>query len=105
MIRKLLLQCLVNDNQIIISNNQIVINDNQMIIAQSAGAVEYIDCFSAERHDSLNEFPEYSIKQSDGEASVMPELWGMRNSPSLLSLPGPLWSGAVAPERSYLWVK
>ena len=40
-------------------------------IAQSAGAVEYIDCFSA----------------TDGEVPVMLELWGMRSTPSLPSLP------------------
>ena len=29
----------------------------------------------------------------------MLELWGMRNTPSLPSLPGPLWLGVVAPNR------
>ena len=29
----------------------------------------------------------------------MLELWGMRNTPSLPSLPGPLWAGVVAPDR------
>ena len=29
----------------------------------------------------------------------MQELWGMRSTPSLTSLPGPLWPGVVAPER------
>ena len=38
-------------------------------------------------------------KQSDGEAPVMLEHWGMRSVPSLPSLPGPLWSGVVAPDR------
>ena len=33
----------------------------------------------------------YDTKQSDGEASVMLELWGMRSTLSLPSLPGPLW--------------
>ena len=41
----------------------------------------------------------YDIKQFDGEAPVMLELWGMQSTPSLPSLPGPLWSGVVAPER------
>ena len=27
-------------------------------------------------------------------------LWGMRSTPSLPSLPGPLWSGVVAPDRA-----
>ena len=38
-------------------------------------------------------------KQSDGEALVMPELWGMWGTPSLPLLPGPLWPGVVAPEK------
>ena len=28
------------------------------------------------------------------------ELWGMRSTPSLPLLPGPLWPGVVAPERA-----
>ena len=34
--------------------------------------------------------PGYDIKQSDGEVQVMEELCGMRSTPSLPSLPGPL---------------
>ena len=29
----------------------------------------------------------------------MLELWGMRNTPSLPSLPGSTWPGVVAPDR------
>ena len=29
----------------------------------------------------------------------MLELWGMRSTPSLPSLPDPLWPGVVAPDR------
>ncbi len=36
-------------------------------------------------------------KQSDGEVPVVLELWGMRCTPLLPSLPGPLWPGVVAP--------
>ena len=36
---------------------------------------------------------------SDAEAPVMPEHWGMRSTPSLPLLPGPLWPGVVAPDR------
>ena len=70
------------------------------LIAQSAGVVKYTDCFSAEGLDpSLhNEYPRYDTKQSDGEVPVILELLGIRSTPSLLSLPGPLWSGVVAPE-------
>ena len=46
-----------------------------------------------------NECPRYDIKQSNGEASVMLELWEMQSIPSLPLLPGPLWLGVVAPDR------
>ena len=46
-----------------------------------------------------NECPGYDTKQSDGEALVMLEICGMRSTPSLLSLPGPLWPRMVAPYR------
>ena len=42
-----------------------------------------------------NKCPRYDSKQSDGQASVMLELWGMR---STLLLPL-LWHGVVAPDR------
>ena len=64
----------------------------------SAGAVEYTDCFSAEGQDSLNECPGFDTKQSDGKASGMLELWGMRSTLSLLSLPGLRWPGVWAPD-------
>ena len=44
-------------------------------------------------------FPGYDTKLSDGEVSVMLELWGMWSTSSLPSLPGPLWPGVVAPDR------
>ena len=69
------------------------------IFAQSAGAVEYTDCTSAEGYPP-NECPGYDTKQSDGEVPAVPELWGMRSTPSLPSLPGPLWPGVVAPDRA-----
>ena len=40
-----------------------------------------------------NEGPGYDTKQSDGEAPIMQELWGMRSTPSLPSLPCPLLAG------------
>ena len=64
--------------------------------AQSAGAVEYTDCFSAEEQD---ECPGYDTKQSDGEVPAMLELWGMRSTPSLPSLSDPLWLRVVAPDK------
>ena len=62
-------------------------------IAQSAGAVEYTDSFSA-----MRECPVYDTKQSVGDVPAMLELWGMRNTPSLPSLSCPLWPGVVAPD-------
>ena len=47
-----------------------------------------------------NECPGYDTKQSDGEAPVMPELWGMLSAPSMPSLPSPLRPGVVAPGRA-----
>ena len=46
---------------------------------------------------SINKCPRYDIKQSDGEAPVMLELWGINSTPSLPLLPGPLWTWVVAP--------
>ena len=70
-----------------------------MYLAQLVGAVEYTKCISAEGYDSPNECPGYDIKQSDGVAPVTVELCGMWSTPSLLSLPGPLRPGMVAPDR------
>ena len=58
------------------------------------------DCNSAEGYPPPNECPGYDTKQSDGEVSVMLELWGMRSTPSLSLLPGPLWPGVIAPDRA-----
>ena len=60
---------------------------------------EYTDCSSAEKYDHPYEYPGYDTKQSNGEAPVMLELWRMRSTTLLPSLPGPLWPGVVAPER------
>ena len=48
---------------------------------------------------SPNECPDYDPKQSDGKATVILELWGMRSTRLLPSLPGPLYPGVVAPDR------
>ena len=47
----------------------------------------------------LPKCPGYDTKQSDGEVPVMLELWGMRSTPSLPLLPGPLWPWVVTPDR------
>ena len=69
---------------------------NEITFAQSVGA----DCTSAEGKTPPNKCPGYDKKQSDGEVPVMLELWGMRSTPSLSSLWGPLWPGVVAPDRA-----
>ena len=48
---------------------------------------------------SPNYYPISETNQSDGEAPVMLELFGMLSTPSLPSLPVPLWHGVVAPDR------
>ena len=47
----------------------------------------------------------YDTKQSDGEVPVMLELWGMQSTPSLPSLPDPLWPRVVTPDRAVYVVK
>ena len=76
-------------------------------MAKSDGAAEFIDCISAEESYSLknksyslkNKCPGYDTKQSDGEAPVMLELWGMLSTFSLPSLPDWLWPGGVTSDR------
>ena len=65
---------------------------------KSAWDVEYTDCISAGGLGP-HEYLRYDPKQSDHEAPVMLELWGMHSTPSLPSLRGPLWPGVVAPDR------
>ena len=71
------------------------------MIAQSAGAVEYTNCISAEglRHPAINECPWYDTKQSDGEAPISLEFWRMRSTPSLPSLSGLLCREVVTLDR------
>ena len=68
-------------------------------LAKSAGAAEYTNCISAEGKDSSNECPQYNTKQSDGQDPVMLELWRVRSTPLLPSLPGQLWPVLIAPDR------
>ena len=70
-------------------------------IAQSAGAIEYTDCTSAEGYNPTpSESPGYDTKRSDGEVPVILKLWGMQSTSLLPSLPFPLWSRVVAPDRA-----
>ena len=52
------------------------------------------------RPPPTNEYPGHDIKPFDDKAPVMLEFWGMRSTPSLPLLPGPLWPGVVAPDRA-----
>ena len=70
-----------------------------MDVAQSAGAAEYTDCTSVEEQDPTNDWHGYDTKQSDSGILVTLELWGMRNTPSLPSIPSPLRPGVVVPDR------
>ena len=74
-----------------------------IILAQSAawgGAVEYIECFSAEEwHLPPQRVSWFNTKQSDGEIPAILKLWGMWSTPSLPLLPGPPWPGVVASDR------
>ena len=46
-----------------------------------------------------NEFPGYDTKQSDGEAPVILEIWGMQSTPTLPSLPCLLRPEVVTPDK------
>ena len=56
-------------------------DQRENFIAQSAGTVEYTDCFSAEGKTHPNKCPGYDTKQSDGEVPVRLELWGIAIPP------------------------
>ena len=71
-----------------------------LCIAQSIETVEHIDCLSAEGSDPPMSVLIYDTKQSDGQVPAMRELWEMRSAPSLPLIPGPLWPGMVAPDRT-----
>ena len=67
--------------------------------AQLTWTAEYTNFISAEGYDSPNVCPGYNRRQSDGEAPVMLELWGMWSTPLLPSLPDPLWPVMVTSDR------
>ena len=72
--------------------------------ALSAGAVKYTNILCGGVSNSPpNEFPGYDTKQSDGEVTVMLELWVMRSTPLLPLLPGPLWPGVVIPDKGAIY--
>ena len=58
-------------------------------------------CTSPQLHPChTSECPVYVTKQFDGYVPVMQDLWGMRSTPPLPSLPGPFCPGVVAPDRA-----
>ena len=55
-----------------------------MSLVKFTWVVEYTDCIFAEGYPPLrNKSPGYDIKQSDGEAPLMLELWRIRSTSSL----------------------
>ncbi len=81
----------------LIKNEILLLN---YIFAQSAEVVEYTDCTSSQGYDLPNECRGYDTKKSDGEVPVMLGLRRIQSTPSLPSIPGPLWPGMVAPDRA-----
>ena len=67
-------------------------------LAQSTKTVDWTDCISAECKMPTNDCPWFEIRQSDGEAPVVLEFWGMGITPSLPFYPGPFWTEVVAPD-------
>ena len=63
------------------------------------GAEKYTNCIPVEGKDYPNECPGYDTKQSDDKDPVILEFGGLRSTPLLPSLPGPLWLGVIAPDR------
>ena len=59
-------------------------------MALSSVAAEYTGSMPAGEYDFPYEGLRYNTKQSDGEASVMLEFWGMWSTPSLPLIPCPL---------------
>ena len=57
-------------------------------------------CRGLRLHPTPDESLEYNKKQSEGEAPVMVEIWGIRITPSLSSFPSQLWPWVVALDRA-----
>ena len=68
----------------------------QIRAQSSSGIIEYTDCISSEWLDSPNGCFVYDTKQSDGEASVVLELWGMQSTPLFPFFEGLFCSGDIA---------
>ena len=71
--------------------------DEPSILSQSVGATEYTE--SPQKGRLLpTSILIYDTKQSDVDGSVKLQPWGMQSPPLLLSIPGPLKPGVVAPD-------
>ena len=57
--------------------------------AQSAGAVDYLNCISAKESDPLLRCPRYDTKLIILDLAL--ELWGMGSTRLLPLLPSPFW--------------
>ena len=68
-------------------------------ITQSAGAAEYTDCIFEDEWNYPNECLWYDSIQSDGDVSVMLELWETQSIPSLQLILRPLCPRVLAPNR------
>ena len=69
------------------------------------GLLNTLTAFLQRGKINLNVCPGYDTNQSDGKAPVILELWGIWSTPSLPSLPGPLWPGGTVPDKGPLWVR
>ena len=71
-----------------------------LLLAQLAGAVEYTDCFSAE---GVRPPPPTSVLDMTLNNLMVrfQHCWNL--TPSLPSLPGPLWPGVVAPDKGPIY--
>ena len=88
---------------ILIKNNLHPIIWYQIIPLQSDYAISWV-CRIHRLHliywvGTTKEYPGYDTKQFHGKAPVILELWGMQTTPTLPSLPRPLWPGVKAPDR------
>ena len=80
------------------ASSQVSFYEHKYILPSQLG-LKNTPTASRQRGIPPNECPGYDTKQSDGQFPVILELWGMPSTPSLPSLPGPLWPEVVTPDR------
>ena len=79
--------------------------DTPVLIDDQIHRIYRLHLWTGVRPSPPNECPVYDPKLSDGVTPVMLELWEMQSTPSLLSLPGPLWLEVAAPDSILLMVQ